>query len=296
MSKPIFLLGLGNTKSGTSWLHSHLVNHPETAFHLNLAKEYNLVENGYAKRNQTIWNPPQWKLLARYHRWEWRQKLHGQPVTIADSHEMLGLPRKQFLSEFAQHNAMRWVFSRQARRFRVVGDISPNSIFNPPLAINTTIQSLREDFDVRGVMMWRDPLTRLESMYKHTKRASFKRLGRAFERTFARNDFNEIRPFSQLAALETLAVLDIQPHHILHEELFSPEGQAVLDTFHSSISIQHKTGRFEQMVNESAPHEAGFNVAQRQIMNQGLRPEYEKLAEFFGETRLRAIWNFPEGT
>jgi hypothetical protein len=293
MPKPIFLLGLGNTKSGTTWLHHHLVNHHETAFHLNLTKEYNLIESGYAHRRRSAWNPPKWRRLLRYRQWEWSRKLQGKPVTSPDEQVLFGLPRNQFLAEFAQYGAMHSVLLRQSLRFAVVGDISPNNILQPPEKINALIQSLREDFDVRGVMMWRDPLDRMESLYKHGVRANYNLHKRAFSKALAGDDFTELSMFSQLTALKRLSHLDLEPHHILYEELFSPEGQAVLDSFHDFFALEPKAGRFNQTVNDASPDEAGFTPEQRQTLAQALQPEYTELAHFFGETRLRAIWDFP---
>lgn len=296
MAKPIFLLGLGNTKSGTTWLHHHLVNHPETAFHLNLTKEYNLIECGYAHRRRSAWNPPKWRQLLRYRQWEWSRKLQGKPVTSLDGNVLLGMPRRQFLAEFAQHGAMQSVFRRQSRRFAVVGDISPNSILQPPKKINAVIESLREDFDVRAVMMWRDPLARMESLFKHGERANFKLHKQAFSKALTSDDFTELSKLSQLTALKRLSRLDLEPHHILYEELFSPEGQGILDGFHDFFSLEHKAGKFSQTVNEASAGETGFTPEQRQIMARVLQSEYAELGQFFGETRLRAIWDFPSAS
>lgn len=293
MSKPIFLLGLGNAKSGTTWLHHHLVNHPETAFHLNLTKEYNLVEIGYARRRRSAWNPPKWRRILQHRKWEWSRKLQGKSVTSPDGNVLFGLPRHQYLNAFSQCGAMHSVFHRQSRRFTVVGDISPNNILQSPQKINEVIQSLREDFDVRALMMWRDPLTRMESQFKHGQRANFKLHKRAFSKALADEDFTELSKLSQLTALGRLFELDVEPHHIIYEELFSPEGQGVLDSFHDFFSLKHKSGQFNKAVNDASPDETGFTPEQRQIMARALQTEYAQLAQFFGETRLRAIWDFP---
>ena len=293
MAKPIFLLGLGNTKSGTTWLHHHLVNHPETAFHQNLTKEYDLVRIGYAHRSRSAWNPPKWQLLLRHRQWELTRKLQGKSGISEDWNEVMGMPRQQFLREYTQSGAMHAIFRRQSRRFSVVGDISPNTMHYSPEKINAVIRSLREDFDVRAVIMWRDPLARMESLFKHGERANFKLHKGAFSKALSGEDFKELSAFSQLTTLRRLSKLDIEPHHIFYEELFSPDGQAVLDRFHDFFALKHKTGRFSQTVNEASADEAGFTPEQRQTLAQALQPEYTELAHFFGETRLRAIWDFP---
>ena len=294
--KPIFLLGLGFQKAGTTWLNAHLSQHPDTAFRHNLTKELNLGMSGFQRKPNLIWEPRRFwnsvkcELQLRQHLRE------GVPGSF--DKPLLGQPRRKVLWRFASTGAMHRMFLRWSRptpehpRGLVVGDITPYAIYQPEPQLERLVTLLREDFDVRPFVIWRDPLTRLDSAMKHTRRRPENQATKDLEH-FCKYGFIAGWAGNGHYALAVERLNDMFPdaHELIYEELFGPDGQAQLDAFHRFAGLSERPGDFGMRIHDAGKSEIGLNPEQRLAARGFLQVQYDVMVERFGADRLAPIWN-----
>ena len=293
--KPIFLLGLGVQKSGTTWMHNHLSRHPDTAFDRNFTKEFDLAGSGYQRKPR----------LFEARRW-WSARRCGQILSNAqaqgfdalDYHWPLGRKRGPLLRKFAQSGALNQAFFQWSKpsavnpRGLVVGDITPTYLCLSIPQLEHLLLELRADFEVRPFVMWRDPLARLESAMKHVKRNEEQR-GKMELAEFCQN--GTIQGWSKhgnyAQAVETLNECLPDVYELVFEELFGPEGQLYLDDFHRWAGIRSVQGNFDLLIHDSKSSEQGLTPEQRDAARAFLASHYRAMTSRLGHERLAAIWN-----
>jgi hypothetical protein len=289
-TRPVFALGLGVQKCGTTWLFHHLRSHPDTAFELNYAKELNLASNGY-RRKEPVWRTPlKWwrrrNLLRIY------KRRFDQGLEMNYSQPLLGVDRHALNRDFARTGAHHALFLKLAQR-GVVGDISPEYALRGQSKLMVLRDQLEMDFEVRTFVIWRDPLDRLESALNHTQR-----LGQV-DAAGTLLDFaasGQMKSWAWECNYEVMvASLDaVFPDRLelVYEELFGPSGQIQLDRLHAHLGIRSVPGDFAKRVNIASSELPGLGPELRASARAHLDRQYEVIAERLGRARLASIWNF----
>lgn len=288
--KPIFVLGLGIQKCGTTWLHRHLCEHPSSQLSANFNKELNLASNGY-RRAEPIWRRPRAWWLKRQcfiiHGLHWASGEKG------DFHRpMLGMDRLQLNRDFAASGAHNVLFLRHAQQ-GFVGDVSPDYAVAAEADLRALRHELEMDFDLRTFVIWRDPVNRLESALRHTQRDGLKN-GEASLLHFAAT--GELRSWAWNSnyerAVGRLDAVFPEAMHLVYEELFGPSGQTQLDLLHNHLGIASIPGIFGQAFNAAEPGQQALSPELRASAREHLDRQYEVMAERLGRARLASIWNF----
>ena len=294
--KPIFLLGIGVQKAGTTWMHRHLAKHPDTAFRRNFTKEFSLVQFPYRRQPSIFREPKRWWKMMRCDSDLRRHELLKMGSDF--SRPILNQPRHEVMKRFASSGAMHRLFLQWSKpspdhpQGLVVGDITPNYVQVNEEGLKALVKQLEKDFEVRALLMWRDPLERLESGMKHATREEKKKGVRNLER-FCRYGLMEgwALPSHYVRAVETADALFADAFELLYEELFGPDGQTHLDAFHDWLGIRRMPGDFDVRVNVPGAGSKALTPEQRASARKFLQIQYDVMEERLGRERLASIWN-----
>lgn len=288
--RPIFLLGLGAQKAGTSWLHDHLADHPQVVFgpmkEFHIFDALHLPDMHYFRDLRDI-NPIRepirllrvlvrtGRLPNRHH--ALRKKLLSSPERYADF--------------FAQLVAER-------RSLRLTGDLTPeHGALSNDVLFGIRRQMVDRGFDVRAILIMRDPVERCIS-------ASRMYLGRALVPRNARDyaergliTSREEHPFTEHAEIRTrydrtLAEAEavFAPNELFtafYEELFS-EGE--IRRLWDWLGMTYVSADFDRRINESSTAKKTVDPSLKAAIADHYRPVYEDMFQRFGEDRIRAIW------
>ena len=259
-SDPIFLLGVGAQKAGTSWLHDQLNRRPDVDF--GFCKEYHVFDalTLEAFRRYRPNNAPPW----RWRTWR-RERFFREPNRYFD----------YFAGLLNQRNCL------------VTGDITPSYA----CLRGGTMQWIQEEFQQRNirtcsVFILRDPIERLLSQQRmklrkkrklnpQDERQAFSKLADKLEHSASlRSDY-----LSTLQSLQTT----FDPDNIclmLFEELFQPACQ---ERFCQQLNIPFYPLDWSKKVNASlstttVPHSILARIGQTQAeVYQILRCNYPQL-------------------
>jgi hypothetical protein len=158
-SRPVFLLGVGCQKGGTTWLHSQLAKCP--AVDMGFTKEYHIFDAKYIPGCDD-------KLRERHGRL--RAKLNTrQPAAVARSAQLLRL--LGFHADLATYYDYFQLLALRNSSVRVVGDITPAYAGLPAKALRQIRAELEaHGFHVKVIFLMRDPVERLWSMVRGIRR------------------------------------------------------------------------------------------------------------------------------
>lgn len=294
--KPIFLLGIGVQKAGTTWMHRHLVKHPDTAFRRNFTKEFSLVQFPYRRQPSIFREPKRWWKMMRCNSDLRRHKYKKMGSDF--SRPILNQPRHEVMKRFASSGAMHRLFLQWSKpspdhpRGLVVGDITPNYVLSQNGGLQDLVKRLEKDFEVRTLLMWRDPLERLESGMKHVTRDEVKKGVRNLEQ-FCRYGLMEgWALYSHYVRAAEFVDSDFSDSfELVYEELFGPDGQTHLDAFHDWLGIRRMPGNFDVRVHGAGAGSTALTPEQRASARKFLQIQYDVMEERLGRERLASIWN-----
>jgi hypothetical protein len=294
--KPIFLLGIGVQKAGTTWMHRHLAQHPDTAFRHNFTKEFSLAKFSYRRQPSLLREPKRWWQMMRCE-WDLREH-HRKGVESTFFHPLLNQHRDKVMCRFASSGALNRRFLRWSRptaehpRGLIVGDITPSYPLVHEHQLDVLVKQLEKDFEVRALLMWRDPLERLESAMKHVTREEEKKGVQHLER-FCRDGLMEgwAMYSDYVRTVETADALFADSFELVYEELFGPDGQTHLDAFHDWLGIRRVPGNFDVRVHGAGAESKALTPEQRATVRKFLQPQYNVMEERLGRERLASIWN-----
>lgn len=301
--KPIFLLGIGVQKAGTTWMHQHLAKHPDTAFRRNFTKEFSLVQFPYRRQPSIFREPKRWWKMMRCNSDLRRHKYKYKKMGSDFSRPILNQPRHEVMKRFASSGAMHRLFLQWSKpspehpQGLVVGDITPNYVQSWDGGLQALVKQLEKDFEVRAFLMWRDPLERLESAMKHVtrkeQRKDVKQLGVKQLGGFCRYGLMEGWALHShyVRAVETADALFADAFELLYEELFGPDGQTHLDAFHDWLGIRRVPGNFDVRVHGAGAGSKALTPEQRASARKFLQIQYDVMEERLGRERLASIWN-----
>lgn len=287
--KPIFLVGLGAQKAGTSWLHAFLARSPEAA--VGFEKEYhvfdalNLPEEAHflSRRDPSFFLSPRdfCRVLLRapkfLNRESRRQRLQSNTEAYPEYFKCL---------------------MRRNPRSCIAWDLTPEYGALPSSVLKTIKCTMEEaGFDIRAVFIMRDPVERCLS-------ASRMYLGRARKESIAREYASRKMEISLEAhAFTQHAFVRTRYDHTLAraEDVF--EHQGIFVAFYEELFTESETRRltdwlgidpvwmdFEARVHASLPNGKSADIELRSRIAKHYRPVYEDMFRRFGEDRIRTLW------
>lgn len=277
-------------------MHRHLARHPDTAFRHNFTKEFSLIQHGFQRQPNLISEPRRWWAMMRGLAALFVHNRRG--LASSFYYPILNRPRAEVMRQLSGSGAIHWLFKYWSRPTRtnpnglLVGDITPFYMNLPAEALKGLIAELEKDFEVKTLVMWRDPLARLNSAMKHVTRDG---------------DASAEKDLRQFCADGTLrgwafcghykmAVRTIKSHlpdtyEMIYEELFGPDGQTHLDHFHAWLGIRPWAGNFEVRVNLPDERSTALTPEELASARKFLQPEYNVMERRLGRARLASIWN-----
>lgn len=229
-----------------------------------------------------IYQPRQfWRSLLRYNRWPrteaLRRKLRSDPNTYA-----------AFFANL--------ITSQPGAR--LTGDLTPSYGALPTGVLQEVHKSLEgHGFDVRGILILRDPVERCLSASRMYQDRAWRR-GKAKEFSDrAINISDNEHPFTQLSALRTRydRILKTADSIFLgntlfvsfYEELFSTAEMARMCDWQM---LESQEADFKKRVNSSCTPKKPLDPALRARIANYYRPVYEDMFLRFGEDRIRGLW------
>ncbi len=157
--RPVFLLGVGCQKGGTTWLHDYLQSHPQV--NLGFTKEYHVFD--------VLHNVPGCGHFRHYYESRARQQRElrgdGQPIDPG-LEKQLG-----FYDSTASYYDYFKELVQEKPETRLVGDITPSYAGLPASAFSEIRKQLLErGFSVRVIFLMRDPVERVWSQIRMLRR------------------------------------------------------------------------------------------------------------------------------
>lgn len=269
--QPTYLLGVGATKAGTTWMYRYLAGHP--ACHLRTIKELHYFDKreGAARARQLKLNEARIARLSRK-----PGKSGGR--ALQDAHDW----GRVLAAGDDDHAAYRDYLEAGRGTRNVVGDITPSYASMPEARLNE-MASVAED--VRVVYLMREPVSRF---WSHLRMVVSRELGE--EGDFARAC---ARRLDQVLSGEPSAITDrsdyrgaltrlwgvVRPTKLLvmfQENLISQAGAQRLCTF---LGLPMHEADTEARVHEGRA--LPMTEAQRQRVRRFLQPQYEFVATVF---------------
>ncbi len=285
--RPKFLLGVGCQKAGTSWLYDYLKRHKQVF--LPSPKELHVFDAVFRAD----------MFSEFYYRWQLQHASRGlkhklkskffsvQPMQAdlraADLVRMIDDP-----SVYVDY------FRNMSAGHHVVGEITPSYAALSRENFAEVQDLLSPHFDMRVVLLLRDPVQRAFSAVRHFRRVNAQRFPHTlsgddnalFERMFDTAYVWERANYPRI--IEDLeAAFGAKNVHIeFFERLFNEEAVSRLCAF---LGIEQKAAAFDKIVNASPrPIELGDDLRAR--AEKAYSDIYEYCFDRFPEAKLRDVW------
>jgi len=314
MGKPVFLLGVGAHKAGTSFLYNALKPHPQAAFVR--PKEMHVFDAHFLPDTCGQFHRQRCAALADRLAAETpapeRTARHAALATAlrAEADGAAGAARDLLAAEAADPPAMRQkrvatllahvrmhydldlyaaMFRERARGHALTGDITPAYQMLEAEHFAAIRDLLAPDFDLRVVFLMRDPIERVFSAMrmddrnqKRTRNLAHERFGETFmhPKHSRRTDYPRL-----IKALEAT----FPPERLFfgfYETLFTPETFARLTNF---LGLGALTPDFDTRVNAS-PTRGALPPEATAAARKFYAPVYDFCMARFGADKPRALW------
>jgi len=289
--RPVFLLGLGAQKTGTSWLHDYLQAHEQCA--TGFTKEYHILDGLYV---------PQMKFFRDRTAERFERVAARKPKAKAKAKKSDNAAYKEALTQRHRfYNDVSSYFDYFAglatsNGARLAADITPTYMTLPPEALQQTVQEMQaRGVDTRLIFIMRDPVDRLWSAVRMARRnARIKNPDGTFDLSEAdavRKSYTaplqDIRGrYEQtLRAVEAAGLRD-QTQFVFFEEMFNEDW---LRGFCDFARIRYEPADFSKRVNASPGTDALPQELVQRIVHHH-RDTYQAVAQSFGTERLRRLW------
>jgi hypothetical protein len=281
MTKPVFLLGVGCQKGGTTWLHHYLSGHESVQ--LSSPKELNIFE--------TMLRPD--LFLRFYFRClaedrDWIKKLRR----MRKNNPAFATPRQQI--EMMNDPSIYVEYFKQFSDKRVTGDITPTYAVLQADDFSYIRSLLDDHFHVKTIFLMRDPVERTRSALRMKLRADHNQVARHlnmseedfFRRQFDKTMYVELSLYNNTIAALEAAFPKEDIFYGFFETMFNDGFLADLCDF---LTIPFKPGDFGRVVNETAKsgHFDPDLIAQARALYD---PAYAFCAKRFGEEFIAGIW------
>jgi len=274
MKKPIFLLGVGAQKAGTTWLHAYLQSLPEVD--LGFMKEYHVFDQGHVRD------------------------------TTPNRRDIF---KNNFRSYFGSDNlAKRYKFRRNHKHYFdyflnlvdksdevfVTGDITPSYAALPPDVFRYVKSSLEaKGFRVRVIFLMRDPVARCISANRMYSRPTL--LGSSgdenLEAELLEKKYQQVRFRIRTRYDLTIANLEqvFAPEELyfgFYEELFSDKALSEICSF---LELPFRRGNYDQVVHGTKV-KSELPEATKSLVRNYYSEVYDFALNRFGQERIKKLW------
>lgn len=268
--KPIFLLGLGAQKAGTSWLAEQLGKHPE--FLISPIKEIHYWDRRF--------HPD---FFGKF-------KLTGPPNEKYKVRPQKSMNRARFERYLmSQHEVYYKAFfeARLLPEHRAFGEFSPSYCILDNEQLNY-IQTFMKPYRTKALFILRDPVSRLWSQCKMEAQKAHNRgkivdPHRLFETKYQDPKFLRRGDYRTTVINIDTAFSSTDRLYLFFDDLFEDKAAQTICDF---LNIGHMPFNATENPNEGAKIEAPTEQAQ-QVVRASYRPIYEFTKERFGSIPIR---------
>jgi hypothetical protein len=275
-----FLLGVGAQKTGTTWLYTYLMNHPDASFHF--GKEYHVLDSLYVPAMAGFLTSAR-EEVARNDRLPAEMGARRKLTFLRSRIRFCENPAT-YLDHFAR-------MAEGKPGVRVVGDITPSYATLPEEAYRWVKTGMAErGLRTRALYMMRDPVERIISAFRSARgrgtRTNVLVNSADLERSFRAPDA-EIRTRYETTIKTLQSVFDASDVIFLfYEELFREE---TIRTFCHRLGISESPAAFDKVMNGSAV-DVEVDIDMRARIARHYRDTYAFMAERFGAARMESLW------
>ena len=274
MAKPIFVLGVGAQKAGTTWLHEYLGSLPEVD--LGFMKEYHVFDQNHVQDT----TPGRKKRLKNYLDSFFRTDSLSIRHKFRRNH-------KHYFSYF------RKLVDGSSQVF-ITGDITPSYAALPVKVLRYIKSQLEKNgFRVRVIFLMRDPVARCISanrMYSSPRLLESPGDG-ALEAELLAKKYQQTR--FQIRTRYDLTIINLEqvftPGELylgFYEELFSDKAIAEICSF---LELPFRPGKYEQVV-----HGSLVKSELPETIKSEVRSYYSQVYDFtvnrFGQDKMKKLW------
>jgi hypothetical protein len=274
VTKPIFLLGVGAQKAGTTWLHEYLASLPEVD--LGFMKEYHVFDQNHVLDT----TPGRKKRFENY----LNSFLGSDPLSIRHKFRR---NHKHYFSSF------RKLVDSPDQVF-ITGDITPSYAALPVKVLRYIKSSLEKNgFRARVIFLMRDPVARCMSanrMYS-SPRLLDSPGDAALEAELLAKKYQQTRFQIRTRYDQTITNLEqvFTPDELylgFYEELFSDKAIAEICSF---LELPFRPGKYQQVV-----HGSLVKSELPETIKSEVRSYYSQVYDFvlnrFGQDRVKKLW------
>jgi hypothetical protein len=274
VTKPIFVLGVGAQKAGTTWLHEYLASLPEVD--LGFMKEYHVFDQNYVRDT----TPGRKKKFENY-----LDSFFGS--------DLLSIRHKFRRNHKHYFSYFRKLVDSPDQVF-ITGDITPSYAALPVKVLRYIKSSLEKNgFRVRVVFLMRDPVARCISanrMYS-SPRLLDSPGDAALEAELLAKKYQQTRFQIRTRYDQTITNLEqvFNPDELylgFYEELFSDKAIAEICSF---MELPFRPGNYEQVV-----HGSLVKSELPEPVKSEVRSYYSEVYDFvlkrFGQDRVKKLW------
>ncbi len=272
--KPIFILGVGAQKAGTSWLHSYLKSLPEVD--MGFMKEYHVFDQGIV-RDKT---PRRRKRIL-----EWISSFG--PAS-----------EKNLRAKFRRNNHFYFGYFTQlvqrSPKISITGDITPSYAALPPEKLREIKLKLEQrGFRVVVFFLMRDPVERCISSNRMNARNQIQANSEdpELEAEILQRKYKS--PAYQLRTRYDITIKNLEQvfsrkdiFYGFYEELFTPHTVQRVCGF---LDLPFREAKYEEIVN-GAKVRSPIPDELRAEIRKHYAPVYSHLARQFGPDRISKIW------
>jgi hypothetical protein len=274
VTKPIFLLGVGAQKAGTTWLHEYLASLPEVD--LGFMKEYHVFDQNHVLDT----TPGRKKRFENY------------------LNSFLGSDSLSIRHKFRRNHKHYFSYFRKlvsnADQVFITGDITPSYAALPVKVLRYIKSSLEKNgFRVRVVFLMRDPVARCISanrMYSSPRlldspgdaALEAELLAKKYQQTRFQIRTRYDQTINNLEQVFTSDELYLG----FYEELFSDKAIAEICSF---LELPFRPGKYKQVV-----HGSLVKSELPETIKSEIRSYYSQVYDFvlnrFGQDRVKKLW------
>ncbi|MCB2048013.1 MAG: sulfotransferase [Novosphingobium sp.] len=284
---PRFLLGIGCQKAGTSWLYDHLRTHPEVF--LPSPKELHVFDAALRPDMfSEFYERARYEHAAR----SWHRKLRDRLGLTKAGGRVLGPGER--VAMISDPEVYARYFAEWSRQYPVVGEITPSYAALSADDFGYIRELLEPRFDLRVVLLLRDPVQRAWSAARHFRKINRGHLNVAvrgndndlFARLYDTPYIRERADYRRILSDLKTALPSTQVHVEFYERLFTQDAISKLCDF---LGIETRQAEFGKMVNVS-PRPIDLDPDLAAAARKAYAPIYEFCADWFGQAEIDRLW------
>ena len=264
--KPIFILGMGAQKAGTSWLHSILQKQDDV--NLGFMKEYHIWDYVYSDLSEEL----------------------KAPVKKPDNP---GAAMRR-LMQASSETYIKYFQGLLDSEVYVTGDLTPSySIINESGLEKISNLLKGAGFEMKVVFLMRDPVERIWSAIRMEKRNRLRK-GQTLPENYCDTRVKEyLSNKAQVARSDykttvqniTKVFSEDEIYFGFYESLFNEHSVNRLQDF---LGFNLRNVNFSKLVNASKPE--NMSETTTQVLTEFLAPQYKFCNEKFSAARLKELW------